>query len=115
MGASEITEKRQGKKDPHLEPLASGSNSGAKYSMRLFIAGDEPNSVIAQRNIRDICSEHLEGNFKLDVIDVFEDYTAAIEENILVSPALVIDQPQKAKIFGNLQNKERVLSALELI
>lgn len=91
-------------------PQATGM---IKYKMRLFIAGKEPNSMIARKNINEICSEHLAGKFELKVIDVFEDFSMAVDENILVTPALLIDKPKKIKIFGNLQDKNKVLSALE--
>jgi len=96
-------------------PSKMDSSKQIKYKMRLFIADHEHNSMIAEKNIKKICSDHLKNNFELQVIDVFEDYTAAIEENILVAPALVIDYPKKVKIFGNLRNKNKVLTVLELI
>ncbi len=102
------------KKTSRSGSSAGRPSNGVKYHMRLFVAGDEPNSVTARRNIRDLCSEHLEGNFNREIIDVFEDFAAAVEENIMVSPALVIDKPNRAKVFGNLENKDRVLSALGL-
>lgn len=114
----EISEKaggRQEKKRSALEPLRDDPRKQPQYRMRLFVAGDEPNSAIAQNNIKEICSAHLKGNFQLDVIDVFEDFTAAIQESILVTPALVIDKPKQMTIFGNLQDREKVLAALELI
>jgi circadian clock protein KaiB len=114
----EISEKaidRQGKKQSQLQPLGGDPSKPAQYRMRLFVAGNEPNSAIAQKNINEICSAHLRGDFQLDVIDVFEDFGAAIEENILVTPALVIDKPKEMTIFGNLQDKAKVLAALELL
>lgn len=95
------------------EPLRKKEK--AVYQMRLFIAGNEPNSIIAQKNIQQICSERLNKNYTLQVIDVFEGFTQAIKENILVTPALVVDQPKKLKIFGNLQDQDKVLAALELL
>lgn len=114
MDISPSTGKRR-RNNPHsAEPLRGVPSNTAKYRMRLFIAGDEHNSAVAQKNIKEICSTHLKGNFKLEIIDVFEDFTDAIEENILVTPALVIDRPKNLKIFGNLEHKDKVLSALEL-
>lgn len=103
---------------PRMEPAPAEplrKHAKAVYQMRLFIAGDEPNSVIARKNIQQICSGHLNKNYTLQVIDVFEDFTEAIKENILVTPALVVDQPKKLKIFGNLQEQDKVLAALGLL
>lgn len=112
MKISDKTTEGQKKKQSRLEPLKSSSSKAVKYQMRLFVAGKERNSVIAERNINNICSTYLEGDFKLELVDVFKDFSSAIEENILVTPALVIDKPEKVVIFGNLQEEEKVLAAL---
>ncbi|MEX1299945.1 MAG: circadian clock KaiB family protein, partial [Desulfotignum sp.] len=57
-----------------------------KYRMRLFVAGKERNSVMAQNNITRICLTHLKDNYTLQIIDVFENHTAAMAENILLVP-----------------------------
>jgi len=94
--------------------IGAEASKRPRYRMRLFVAGDEPNSVLARRNIDQICSEHLDADFKLELIDVFEDFAAAVEENILVAPALVVDEPRKIRIFGTLKNRKKVLAALNL-
>ncbi len=85
------------------------------FKLRLFIAGTEPNSVIAQKNIDNLRAAYAQENFELEIIDVYQDFSRAIEENILVTPALVVDKPKKIKIFGNLDEKNKVLSALGLL
>lgn len=115
MKISEQIGKTSNKNQSRLEPLRRNFPKTEKYQMRLFIAGNESNSVIAQKNIDEICSAHLQDSYKLEVIDVFDDFSAAIKENILVTPALVIDKPKKRKIFGNLQEKDKVLTALGLV
>lgn len=83
-----------------------------EYSMRLFIAGRERNSVMARNNITKLCLTHLKDNYTLKIIDVFENHTAAMEENILLAPTLVIDTPNREIIIGNLQNELQILTAL---
>ena len=110
---------------PKPQQPAAGPSSGkpakdpngyrpVEYKMRLFVAGDETNSRQAKRNIDEICSQYLAGNFELVVIDVFEDFAIALQENILVTPALLLDKPKKVKIFGNLQDRAKVVFALGL-
>lgn len=89
--------------------------SRVTYKLRLFIAGHEPNSVLARKKIREICAAHLEDNYELELIDVFEDFSAAVEERVVVTPALLIDAPTKARVLGNLQDTAKVLAALGLI
>ncbi len=83
-----------------------------EYSMRLYIAGNERNSVMAQKNITKICLAYLKDNCNLEIIDVFENHMAAIEENILLAPTLVIDTPKREIIIGNLQNEHQILTLL---
>ena len=110
--AVEQTAGRSRKKKSGSGPVKPAAPLRVKYVMRLFIAGDEPNSVTARKNIKELCSALPGGDVKLEVIDVFKNFASAIEENILVTPALVIDKPRKVKIYGTLQDTERVVSAL---
>lgn len=112
MEAAEQQKKKTKENDQPVEPLRKKSPHTAHYQMRLFIAGEEPNSVMAQKNLQAICTSHLKGNVRVKTIDVFEDFTEAAAENILVTPALIVDHPQKIRIFGNLQDRDKVLAAL---
>ena len=86
-----------------------------KYRMRLFVADNEPNSAAAKENIRKICDNHLgTTDCELYIIDVFEDYSQALTENILITPALVIDAPHHNVIFGNLHDIKKVIQTLGL-
>lgn len=97
-----------------ISEQALNAPNQVKYRMRLFIAGQEPNSVIAQKNIREICEVHLKGDCDLEIVDVYEEFSAALEEHLLITPALIVDKPKKMKIFGNLQDRAKVLFALDL-
>lgn len=83
-----------------------------EYSMRLFVAGRERNSLMAHNNITKLCLTYLKDNYTLEIIDVFENHVAAMDENILLAPTLVIDTPHREIIIGNLQNELQILSAL---
>jgi len=87
---------------------------GKKYILRLFIAGDEPNSKQARENLEKLCETHLKGHYKVEIVDVLEDFKAALENDILLTPALLVVAPEPATIFGNLSEKEKVLAALGL-
>jgi circadian clock protein KaiB len=93
--------------------LIMGTPAGfPEYCMRLFVAGTERNSVMALNNITNICRTHLKDNHTLEIIDVFENHAAAIEENILLAPTLVIDTPCRELIIGSLKNERLILTAL---
>jgi circadian clock protein KaiB len=92
-----------------------GPEKPARYDLQLFVAGSEPNSAIAKSALERICSEHLDGRCRVEIVDVLKDVKPALEENILVTPALIVRQGQvRTVIFGNLTNIDRVLDALDV-
>ncbi len=85
------------------------------YLLRLFMAGDGSNSRQALANLRSLCREHLKGRCTIETIDVMKDFQAAIRNNILVTPALVLVAPlPRTIILGNLSDRRKVLLALRL-
>ena len=82
---------------------------------RLFVASNGPNSQQAMVNLQRLCREHLNGNCKIETIDVTKDYQAAVTNNILVTPALILVAPRPhVVILGNLSDSRKVLAALRL-
>jgi circadian clock protein KaiB len=85
------------------------------YMLKLYVAGDEQNSRIAQDNLTRICDEYLQGRYQIEKVDVLSDFTTALKDRIFVTPTLVLAAPEpRATIVGNLGDKERVISALRL-
>jgi len=85
------------------------------YSLKLFIAGNEPNSVKAKEIVQQICETYLRDKFNLDIIDVYEDYKAALDHKIMVVPALIVHSTQiKTTIVGSLNNPENLVKKLGL-
>ena len=83
--------------------------------MRLYISGSAPNSLQAIANLEAICEQHLKDNYKLEVVDVFEQPRRALVDGVLVTPSLTKVSPAPgAQILGNLSDKRSVLLALGL-
>jgi circadian clock protein KaiB len=100
---------------PSEEPTAAPSSSGKAYRLRLYVAGQTPKSVLALRNLKQICEEHLQGRYEIEVIDLLENPQLAKGDQILALPTLVRRLPEPIKqIIGDLSNKERVLVGLDL-
>lgn len=87
---------------------------GAEYVLRLFVAGDEPNSRIAEQNLRRLCNDYLAGRHRIEVVDVLEDFESALNANIMVAPALLLVKPHAATLYGTLADTAKVISALAL-
>jgi circadian clock protein KaiB len=92
-----------------------GNGRGDHYVLRLFVAGNGPNSTQALANLRQLCQEHLKGRCDIETVDVVKDFAAAVKDNILVTPALILVEPRpRVMILGNLSDRSKVLQALRL-
>jgi circadian clock protein KaiB len=85
------------------------------YSLRLYVAGQTPKSVLAFSNLKRICEEHLQGRYQIEIVDLLENPQLARGDQILAVPTLVRRLPEPIKkIIGDLSNTERVLVGLDL-
>jgi len=90
-------------------------NEKEYYNLRLYVAGQTPKSLQAFSNLKKICEEHLEGRYRLEVVDLLENPQLAKGDQILAVPTLVRKLPEPLrKIIGDLSNTERVLVGLDL-
>jgi circadian clock protein KaiB len=84
------------------------------YSLKLFVAGDEPHSRRAKSNIQSIC-RLLKSPCDVETVDVLESYQAALTHNVFLTPALIVLSPgPPVTILGDLSNQEEVLEAIRL-
>jgi circadian clock protein KaiB len=91
----------------------NGSGHTGALVMRLFIAGQAPNSVQAIGNLRAICRQCLDPNHRLEIIDILEDPLRALADGVFITPTLIKVSPKPAtKVVGNLSEKSAVLHAL---
>jgi len=85
------------------------------YLLRLFVVGEGTNSKLAESNLRRLCREHLDGRCTIETIDVEKNLAAALKNNILITPALVLMAPlPRVTVLGNLSDRPKVLLALRL-
>ena len=85
------------------------------YDLRLYIAGQTARSVAALANLQRICDEHLEGRYRLEVIDLLERPQLARGDQIFALPTLVRKLPEPIrKLVGDLSDTERALVGLDL-
>jgi circadian clock protein KaiB len=95
--------------------LRRGKGQLGHYLLRLFVAGNGTNSKQALANLHRFCREHLNGRCTIETVDVVKNYEAAVRDNILVTPALILVAPRpKVIILGNLSDRKKVLAAMRL-
>jgi circadian clock protein KaiB len=85
------------------------------YILRLYIAGQTPNSVVAIANLKKICEDKLRGRYRLEVVDLLKKPQLAKGDQIIAIPTLVRRLPPPVKkIIGNLSKTESVIVGLDL-
>jgi circadian clock protein KaiB len=93
---------------------APEKNGNGQWLLRLYIAGQTPNSVAAVSNLKRLCNG-LDGKYRLEIIDLLVHPTLAKGDQIVAIPTLVrkLPPPMK-KVIGNLSKAERALVGLDL-
>jgi circadian clock protein KaiB len=85
------------------------------WELRLYVAGQTPNSIAAFDNLKRICQTHLKGEYRIEVIDLLVNPRLASGDQIVAVPSLVRKLPTPVKrIIGNLSDEGRVLVGLDL-
>jgi len=95
--------------------VATKSTRSNFWELRLYIAGQTPNSMAAIANLKKICEEQLQGKYRIEVIDLLKKPQLAKGDQIVAIPTLVRKLPSPVKrIVGNLSKTERALVGLDI-
>lgn len=87
--------------------------SKAGLRLRLYVAGNAPNSLRAIENATAICTEHYAAQHDLEIIDLLVEPQRGLDDGIIVTPTLLKISPLPAhRIVGTLADRSRVLLAL---
>ena len=75
------------------------------YILKLYVAGNTPNSMRAMKTLRNILQTEFRGVYALKVIDVLKNPQLAEEDKILATPTLAkILPPPVRRIIGDLSD-----------
>ena len=82
--------------------------------LRLYIAGDGPNSAAARSNLDLALEEAGTNGARLEVVDCLKDAGRALDDGVLVTPTLLIDSDgsHRMTVVGTLSDRERLVSVL---
>lgn len=84
-----------------------------RLQLRLYVAGNAPNSLRAIANCQAICEEHFAGAFDLEIVDSFVDPERALADGVIVTPTLLKLTPEPSqRLIGNLSDTMQVLQSL---
>lgn len=85
------------------------------WELRLYVAGQTARSLAALANLKQVCENHLNCRYRIEVIDLLKDPQLARGDQIVATPTLVRKLPQPIrKIVGDLSDADRVLMGLQL-
>jgi circadian clock protein KaiB len=105
---TELDEPLTTKKTRHATPAFEktlANKSDGEFLLRLYVAGASVRSRQALRHVYRLCESELKGNYKLEVVDVYQQPERAREDQIVATPTLVKYEPAPVRRFiGNLSN-----------
>ncbi len=83
--------------------------------LRLYVAGDGPNSTAARANLKRLLSSRSPESYSVEIVDCIAEPLRAIEEGILVTPTLLrLTPPPRRTVVGSLSEADRRSTALAL-
>ena len=86
-----------------------------KYVLRLYVAGATARSRQALLRVRKMCETELNGEYDLEVIDIYQQPILARDGQILATPTLVREFPRPVRrLIGNLSNTTGLFVGLDL-
>jgi circadian clock protein KaiB len=86
-----------------------------KYVLRLYVAGATARSRQALLRVRRMCEAELNGEYDLEVIDIYQQPIMARDGQILATPTLVREIPRPMRrLIGNLSNTIGLFVGLDL-
>lgn len=81
--------------------------------LRLYVAGNAPNSVRAIANIRAFCDEHFTAGHELEVVDLLTSPQRGVADGIIVTPTLIkLSPPPVTRVIGSLSDTQQLLLTL---
>jgi circadian clock protein KaiB len=89
--------------------------AGLGYVLTLYVASLTPRSVVAIQSVKEVCDKHLQGQYSLEVVDIYEQPSAAKHEQIVAAPTLIKRLPLPLRrLIGDMADEQRVLVGLGL-
>jgi circadian clock protein KaiB len=87
-----------------------------EYDLVLFISGASDRSRIALANVKAIANQHLNGRYRLSVVDLYQQPERAREHQIIAVPTLVKRLPAPLRrLIGDLSDEDRVMVGLDIV
>ena len=98
---------------PGGQPGAGVPDATQLLELRLYVSGSTARSTRAITNLRALCDAHLPGAYSLEVVDIYQNPSAAREAQIIAVPTLIKLKPLPVRLLiGDLSDTATLRSAL---
>jgi circadian clock protein KaiB len=98
-----------------IPETAAPASSEERLELRLFVAGDGPNSLAARANLKRLLGGRHPSTYSVEIVDCLVHPLRAIEEGVLVTPTLLrLSPPPRRTVVGSLSESSQVSFALSL-
>jgi circadian clock protein KaiB len=89
--------------------MAKPKKKESKLLLRLYIAGNAPNSLAAITNATAVCEKHFAPAYHIEIVDMLTHPGRALIDRIIVTPTLIRLFPLPARrIVGNLSDTHQM-------
>jgi circadian clock protein KaiB len=96
--------------------MARRKTTAVGPSLRLYVAGNAPNSVRAIANLKAICKEHFPSAHALEIVDLLDHPRRGLADKIIVTPTLLKLLPLPVqRLIGDLSDTNQLLLALTIL
>jgi circadian clock protein KaiB len=94
---------------------AVAKTASPRVAVRLYVAGDGPNSAAARHNLQVYLARHEETPVEVEVIDVLLHPGRAFRDGVVVTPTLVRIAPlPERRVIGDLRDTAALAAGLGL-
>ena len=91
---------------------SASAPSDGRLILRLYVAGDGPNSTAARANLKRLLDGRHPDSYSVEIVDCLSEPLRAIEEGIFVTPTLLRLSPPRRTVVGSLSEEQRVAAVL---
>ena len=96
-------------------PQYGNTEPAAEWKLRLFVTDWTPRCVVAYRNLKKICEEHIEDKCSIEVVDLLKNPDVARREQIVAVPTLMKLSPKPERVLvGDFSKTDQVLKGLDV-
>jgi len=93
---------------------AASSRKASRHLFRLYIAGSSERSLRAVKKIKEICEKELQGEYTLEIIDLYQQPARAFTDQIIAAPTLVRRLPEPVRLVGDLSDDAKVMALFQM-